>query len=111
MAEFAYNNAKNASTSHTPIELNCAFYPKISYEEDVNPCFQLKTADQLATELQNLMSMCMKNLEHVQELQKCYHDKHARPRSYAPEDKVWLNNKYIMTKQNRKLEFKFFGPF
>ena len=26
-------------------------------------------------------------------------------------DKVWLNNKYIKTKQNRKLEARFFGPF
>ena len=32
-------------------------------------------------------------------------------KSYAPGDKVWLNNKYIKTKQNRKLEAKFFGRF
>ena len=24
---------------------------------------------------------------------------------------MWLNSKYIKTKQNRKLEAKFFGPF
>ena len=24
---FAYNNAKNASTSHTPFELNCGYHP------------------------------------------------------------------------------------
>ena len=28
-----------------------------------------------------------------------------------PSNKVWLNSKYIKTKQNRKLEAKFFGPF
>ena len=27
MAEFAYNNAKNASTGHTPFELNCGYHP------------------------------------------------------------------------------------
>ncbi len=37
MAEFAYNNAKNASTSHTPFELNCRFHPRASYKEDVDP--------------------------------------------------------------------------
>ena len=37
MAEFAYNNAKNASTSYTPFELNCEFYSQSSYEEDVDP--------------------------------------------------------------------------
>lgn len=53
----------------------------------------------------------MQNIQHALELQKCYHDKHGKPKSYASEDKVWLNNKYIKTKQNRKLEFKFFEPF
>ena len=31
--------------------------------------------------------------------------------SYALGEKVWLNSKYIKTKQNQKLEAKFFGPF
>ena len=34
-----------------------------------------------------------------------------KPKSYAPGGKVWLNSKYIKTKQNLKLEAKFFGPF
>ena len=34
-----------------------------------------------------------------------------KPKSYVLSDKVWLNSKYIKTKQNRKLEAKFFGPF
>ena len=38
-------------------------------------------------------------------------NKSTKPRSYAPGDKVWLNSKYIKTKQNRKLEAKFFGLF
>ncbi len=37
MAEFAYNNAKNASMGHTPFELNCGFHPRASYKKDVNP--------------------------------------------------------------------------
>ena len=57
------------------------------------------------------MSALRENLQHVQELQKRYHNKHAKPRSYAPGDKVWLNSKYIKTKQNCKLGFKIFGPF
>ena len=111
MAEFAYNNAKNTSTGYTPFELNCGFHPRVSYKEDVDPRSRSKTADQLATELQTLMSVCRENLQHAQELQKRYHDKYAKLKSYAPGDKVWLNSKYIKTKWNRKLEFKFFGPF
>ena len=111
MAEFAYNNAKNTSTGYTPFELNCGFHPRVSYEEDVDPRSRSKTADQLAIELQTLISVCMENLQHTQELQKRYHDKHAKPKSYAPGDKVQLKSKYIKTKRNRKLEFNFLDLF
>ena len=57
------------------------------------------------------MIVCQENLHHTQELQKRAHNKGIKPRSYAPSDKVWLNSKYIKTKQNQKLEAKFFGPF
>ena len=36
MAEFAYNNAKNASTGFTSFELNYGYYPRVFYEEDLN---------------------------------------------------------------------------
>ena len=36
MAEFAYNNAKNASTGYTPFELNCGYHPCVSYEKDID---------------------------------------------------------------------------
>ena len=111
MADFAYNNAKNASTGHTPFELNCRFHPQMSYEEDVDPRSQSKLADKLSAELRDLMIVCRKNLHHVQELQKQAHDKGVKPRSYTSGEKVWLNSKYIKTKRNRKLEAKFFGPF
>ncbi len=58
MAEFAYNNAKNASTGHTPFELNCDYHLRASYEEDVNPRSQSKSADELATELRELIAVC-----------------------------------------------------
>ena len=111
MAEFAYNNARNASTGHTPFELNCGYHPRMSYEEDVDSRSQSKSADELSAELRELMIICRENLHHAQELQKRAHDKGVKPRSYAPGEKVWLNSKYIKTKRNRKLEAKFFGPF
>ena len=65
MAEFTYNNAKNAGTGYTSFELNCGFHPRISYEKDVNPRSKSKTADQLATELNTLISVCMENFQHA----------------------------------------------
>ena len=111
MAEFAYNNAKNASTGHMYFELNCGNYPYISFEENTNPRFRSKIADELSTELQELIIVCWENFHHTQELQKQVHNNGVKPRSYAHGDKVWLNSKYITTKQNRKLEAKFFGMF
>ena len=111
MAEFAYNNAKNASTGHTPFELNCGYHPQISYEEDVDPRSKSKSAAELSKEIRELMTVCREKLHHAQELQKRAYDKGTKPRSYAPGEKVWLNSKYIKTKWNRKLESKFFGPF
>ena len=51
LAEFAYNNAKNANTGYTPFKLNCGFQPRVSYKKNVNPCSRSKTEDQLAAEL------------------------------------------------------------
>ena len=68
MAEFAYNNAKNISTDHTPFELNCNYYLKVFFEEDVDPCSKSCFANKLAKELKKLIEVCYQNLLHTQEL-------------------------------------------
>ena len=37
MTEFAYNNAKNANTSHTLFKLNYSYLSQILYKEDIDP--------------------------------------------------------------------------
>ena len=111
MAEFAYNNARNASISHMPFELNCGYYSQVLYEKNVDPYSKSKLADKLSAELRELIIVYQKNLHYAQELQKQAYDKRVKPWSYAPGKKVWLNSKYIKTKRNRKLKAKFFGPF
>ena len=72
MAEFAYNNAKNACTGYTSFELNCGYYLCISYKEEkiLNLCSKSKTAKKLSSELQKLMTVCKQNLHHIQEFKK-----------------------------------------
>ena len=111
MAEFAYNNAKNASTGHIPFELNCGYHLKVFFEEDVDPRLKSRFANKLVEELREMMKICCQNLFHAQELQKKIHDKGVKSRSYAPSKKVWLNSKYIKTKKNNKFESKFFRFF
>ena len=111
MAKFAYNNAKNANTMHTSFELNSGYHSRMLYEDNIDPRSKSKSADKLQAELRELMIVCCKNLHYAQELHKQAHDKGVKPWSYAPNDKVWLNAKYIKSKRNWKLEAKFFGPF
>ena len=47
----------------------------------------------------------------LKSFKKQAYNKEVQPRSYAYGNKVWLNSKYIKTKQNRKLETKIFQLF
>ena len=91
MADFAYNNAKNINTGYILFELNFGFHLRVSYKNNVDRRSKSKTADKLVTELQTVISLYREYLQYNQELQKCYYDKHANPKSYTPGDKVWLN--------------------
>ncbi len=111
MAKFAYNSANNASTRHSPFELNCSYHRGVFFEEDVDFRSRSFFANELVKELRGLMEVCYQKLFYVQKLQKKAHDKEVKSRSYAPSEKVWLNSKYIKTMRNKNLESKFFGPF
>ena len=88
MAEFTYNNAKNASTGYTAFKLNCEYYPRVSNKEDLDLCLQSRTAEELSSKLWELMTVCQQNFYHAQKLQKCGHNKGVKPQSYTPGDKV-----------------------
>ena len=111
MAEFVYNNAKNANTDFMPFELNCGYHPRVSYKEDFDLRSKLRNAEELSSELRELITVCQQNLYHAQELQKQAHNKDVKPKSYVPSDKVWLSSKHLKTKWNCKLKAKFLGPF
>ena len=68
MAEFAYNNSKNASTGHTPFEFNYGYPLYVSFEDKCNTCSRSFSAKELAIELKNLMNICCQNLLHAQDL-------------------------------------------
>ena len=68
MAEFAYNNAKNANIGYTLFELNCGYYPQILYKDDSDLWSKFKLADKLSAELRECIIVCYKNLQHTQKL-------------------------------------------
>ena len=62
MAEFVYNNSKNASIGHMSFELNYGYYLCVSFEENTDLCSWLKLLDELLAELPDLMAVCQKNV-------------------------------------------------
>ncbi len=88
MVDFAYNNAKNASTGHTPLKLNYGYHHRVFFEEDVDPHSRSRSANELAEELRELTEVCCQNLLYAQELQKRAHDKGVKSRSYALGEKA-----------------------
>lgn len=61
MAQFAYNNIINASTSHPSFDLNYDFYFQASYKKGVNPCSQSKSINKLVIELGEQITVSKKN--------------------------------------------------
>ena len=111
MTEFAYNNAKNTSTSRTLFELNCGYHPCIFYKEDLDLCSKSKNVEELFFELQKFIAVCQQNLYRAQEFQKRAHNKKVKPQSYTLGNKVWLSSKHLRIKRNCKLEVKFLNLF
>ena len=58
IAKFAYNNTKNASINHTPLELNWEFYSQVLFEGDINSRSRSCLANKLADKLKKLMEIC-----------------------------------------------------
>ena len=111
MAEFAYNNAKNASTGHTPFKLNYDYYFRMFFKKNIDSRSRSNSPNEISAELKELMIICRKNLYYAQKFQKRVYNKDVKSKNYAPDYKVWLNSKYIKIKWNKKLKAKFFKPF
>ncbi len=109
MPKFAYNNIKNASIDHTLFELNCKFLPQVLFEDDINSYSKSCSTHKLVDKLRKLIVIFCQNSVHTQKLYKRAYDKWVKNCSYALSEKIWLNRKYIKTKQNQKPKNKFFG--
>ena len=79
MTEFAYNNAKNASTSYMSFKFNCGNYLWVLNKKNFDPRSKLKSVGKLFFEFQNLMVICQQNFNHTQELQKQAQNKSVKP--------------------------------
>ena len=60
MAEFVYNNTKNASSGHMSFELNCRYYSQMLYKNNIDPRSKSKSADKPSIELKELIIVLQK---------------------------------------------------
>ena len=58
MAEFAYNNAKNASTGYILFKLDWAYYFYISYEKSLDLRSKSSIIEKISFKLKKLMIIC-----------------------------------------------------
>ena len=112
MAEYAYNNAINASTSLMP------FKALMSYNSDFNikmfkePKSASQDAQKCIEELNALRRWLQMSWEQAQNAQEKYYNKKHLKKSFNVGDQVYLTAKNITTKKaSDKLNLKFIGPF
>ena len=111
VAEFACNNIWNSTIDRSPFEAMAGYSPRMSWDEDINPRRQAKSAVETASHMQDLMKSCHEAILAAQKTQARYADTHNKARDYKVADSVWLTAKNLKTKRNRKLEQKMLGPF
>lgn len=68
MAEFIYNNTKNASTGHISFELNCNYYFYVFFDNEINLYLKSCSTDKLVKELRKLILISQQNLFYAQKL-------------------------------------------
>ena len=65
MAEFAYNNTKNANIGYKPSKLNCRYYPRVFYKKDFYLHLKSRIIKKLSSKLQELITVYQQNFYHL----------------------------------------------
>ncbi len=111
IAEFAYNNASNASTRISPFFANKGYHPNITIhpERDIAST----RAHDFVVNLDELHQFLCNKITQAQSCYKIQADKHQNPAPpFKVGDKVFLSSKHIKTtRPTAKFAEKFLGPF
>jgi RNase H-like domain found in reverse transcriptase/Reverse transcriptase (RNA-dependent DNA polymerase)/Integrase zinc binding domain/Chromo (CHRromatin Organisation MOdifier) domain/Retroviral aspartyl protease len=115
-AEFAYNNATNASTGYSPFFLNSGIHPRVPSsllqpQSSTNP-----TVQEFLDEQSSTLILAKEAIEEAQERQARNADAHRRDHGYKVGDQVLLNTENVTVEADRnrptsKLSARFVGPY
>ncbi|KAI1007414.1 hypothetical protein K3495_g811 [Podosphaera aphanis] len=121
MAEFAANNAVNASTQVSPFFANKGFHPRMSFgpprmTHRISPKHlreQTTAGNNFASKMAEVLDVLCMNLTHAREKQeKASSTNRSVAPAYRVGDEVFFDSRNIATSRPiRKLDCKFIGPF
>ena len=115
MAEFAYNNSKQASTSLSPFYLNYGFHPSIP--TTIQPTNTTVAAvEDFMIRMNNLLKIAQDNISQAQLQQARYANQHRRDEQFSVGDNVLVSSENInlpsqVNRPTRKFQAKFLGPY
>lgn len=115
LAEYWYNTSFHSALGTTPFEVLYGHKPRY-FGLSVNAlCESLELSDWLQ-EREQMQSLIRDHLLRAQARMKFQADKHRSERSFAVGDWVYLKlqpfvRQSVVTRANRKLAFRFYGPF
>lgn len=112
-AEYACNNAKNATTKKTPFEMVLTFQPTVGKNLDIpHPQYEMLSAKERAARVLDAQRELKASWEHAQSLISKRYDKKRSEVEYQVGQRVMLSAKNIRTrKASEKLSDKLIGPF
>jgi hypothetical protein len=112
MAEFAFNNSRNASTNKSPFEANYGYTPKLQVPT-VSPKSSSPAASDFVSTLSDIHQELHRAIQLAQTRMKLYADrKRQEGPTFAVGDQVLLNTKNLKLRRPcAKLSERFVGPF
>jgi hypothetical protein len=113
MAEFAYNNSKQASSQHSPFFLNHGRHPSTPFSNIVPNRAQVPAVTTFVEGLQSALQDAKTNINAAQMRQKAYADKRRREHRFQMGEQVLLavRQQQLPPGISSKLSVTYSGPF
>lgn len=111
LAEFAFNNLRNASTNVSPFYASYGFHP--SFTPSFSAPASNPSAESFAKRIAIIQDELRAELEHAQQQYSLYANRHRiPPPSFEENDLVWLLRRNIKTtRPSDKLDYRRIGPY
>ena len=111
--EFAYNNAQQSSTSHSPFFLNHGHHPIVPANIHKS---SVPTAEDFTLQMKNLLKIAQDNISQAQARQAKYANQHRREETFQEGDSVLISSENInlpsqALHSTKKFQAQYIGPY